>query len=190
MTPRSDAPQQSYTPSMQQHNSMPMSTLSTEHQAGVTAADVSGSFAQAVAFMREEREHLHQMMEKQKAAVERLLERDAETKAAAKAEREAMSSEMEKLREAKLQQEVGLVHSKLHEQQTAALQSRLEALHAAKLLSDDELYRLEDLIADSFEEETRASGVGVCEQLTSMITLSERIASDSALARQIRRKFM
>ena len=110
--------------------------------------------------------------------------------AAAKAEREAMSSEMEKLREAKLQQEVGLVHSKLHEQQTAALQSRLEALHAAKLLSDDELYRLEDLIADSFEEETRASGVGVCEQLTSMITLSERIASDSALARQIRRKFM
>ena len=186
---------------MQQHNSMPMSTLGTEHQAGVTAADVSGSFAQAVAFMREEREHLHQMMEKQKAEVERLLERDAEAKAAAKAEREqyqaaakaereAMSREMEKLREAKLQQEVGLVHSKLHEQQTAALQSRLEALHAAKLLSDDELYRLEDLIADSFEEETRASGVGVCEQLTSMITLSERIASDSALARQIRRKFM
>jgi hypothetical protein len=30
----------------------------------------------------------------------------------------------------------------------------------------------------------------VREQLTSMITLSERIASDSALARQIRRKFM
>ena len=67
---------------------------------------------------------------------------------------------------------------------------RLEALRTSKLLSDDELYRLEDLIADSFEEETRASGVGVREQLTSMITLSERIASDSALARQIRRKFM
>ena len=51
------------------------------------------------------------------------------------------------------------------EQRLAALQARLEALHAAKLLGDDELYALEDMVADFVEFE--ASLVGVVTHLHS-----------------------
>jgi hypothetical protein len=171
MTPRTDAPQQSYTPSMQQHNRMPISTLGTERQGGTTAADVSGSFAQTVTFMREEREHLHQMMEKQKAEVERLLERDAEAKA-----------ENDKLRAEAADKRVEAVAARLRDQQLIAFQARLEALSAAKLLSDDELFAVEDVIGDSGGE---ASGD---DQVAMLLALSARMATDSAFARQLRRK--
>ena len=39
--------------------------------------------------------------------------------------------------------------------QVVALQARLESLHAAKILSDEELYALEDVIADDAEEALR-----------------------------------
>ena len=65
-----------------------------------------------------------------------------------------------------------------------ALQSRLESLHASKLLTDEELFWLEDVIADSLEE---AGGDG--EQVAKLALLAERLTSDAALARQLRRKF-
>jgi len=66
-----------------------------------------------------------------------------------------------------------------------ALQSRLQSLHASKLLADEELYKLEDTIADSLEEEDAGSGG----QVAKLIVFSERMAGDAALARQLRRKF-
>jgi hypothetical protein len=43
----------------------------------------------------------------------------------------------------------GAAAARLRDQQLVALQGRLEALSAAKLLTDDELFAVEDVIADS-----------------------------------------
>ena len=59
-------------------------------------------------------------------------------------------------------------------------------MHAANLLTDEELYNLEDIIADSLVEEGGGSGG---EQVGKLLVLSERVAGDAALARQLRRKF-
>ena len=82
--------------------------------------------------------------------------------------------------------------------QATALQSRLEALHAAKLLSDEELYALEDCVADFFEA-TAGFDVVTMEVVNAsdaarkahkLVTLSEKMPADAAFARQARRKFV
>ena len=54
------------------------------------------------------------------------------------------------------------------------------------------MFALEDIIADSFEpghdEEDKASSVVACQKVASLVALCGRIASDPALARQLRRK--
>ena len=99
--------------------------------------------------------------------------------------------------------------------QVSMLQSRLEALHNAKLLTvrdcyqppthwlilklslrflarqDEEMFALEDIIADSFEghdDEDKPSSVVACQKVASLVALCGRISSDPALARQLRRK--
>ena len=82
--------------------------------------------------------------------------------------------------------------------QATALQSRLEALHAAKLLSDEELYALEDCVADFFEATAGFDVVPLSFVHTNdaagkahkLVTLSEKMPADAAFARQARRKFM
>jgi len=80
----------------------------------------------------------------------------------------------------------------------AALQMRLEALHAAELLKEDELFSIEDKLADvigtssPFGEAEGRGTDGVArhrEEVAEMVLLSEGIASDKMLARQLRRKF-
>ena len=115
--------------------------------------------------MREERETMVSAMEKQRAAAE----------AQAKADRADF--------EARLAHQT---HETERQRQLAALpslQSRLESLHAAKLLTDEELYRLEDAIADGVEDEE-----GGGERVGKLVALSARLAGDAALARQLRRK--
>ena len=111
--------------------------------------------------------------------------------AEAKAEMEAQRLENDKLRtevaeasvRAEMQAKVdGAASARLRDQQLIALQARLEALSAAKLLTDDELFAVEDVIGDSSGE---ASGE---HQVTMLLALSARMASDSAFARQLRRK--
>jgi len=62
-----------------------------------------------------------------------------------------------------------------------ALQRRLEAMHSAELLADEELYAVEDTIADG----TADGG-----QVAALLSLSATMATDGAFARQLRRKFM
>ena len=60
--------------------------------------------------------------------------------------------------------------------------SRLEALHAAKLfLADEELYAVWDAIADSEE-------AAEDDRVPRLISLSGKMASDRAFARQLQRK--
>jgi hypothetical protein len=72
------------------------------------------------------------------------------------------------------------------EQGLSALQTRLEALHAAKLLSDDERDIIEDKIADSVEGGDGSSGDDTVSQ---MVALSSKMVVDRAFSRQLRRKW-
>ena len=107
-------------------------------------------------------------------------------------------AEMDQLR-AELAKQKELVSA----EQLAALQARLESLHAAQLLSDEEFFALENLCSDFLE--VKAATVGpltqelvysspakliVVSKLAKLVVVSEGLASDAGLARQVRRKFL
>ena len=77
------------------------------------------------------------------------------------------------------------------EQQLAALQSRLQAMHGSKLLTDDELFSIEDAIVDCVEAmPTAGASASEVEKVAKMLLVSSKVASDGTLARQLRRKFL
>ena len=84
--------------------------------------------------------------------------------------------EVEKLRNDAVEAKMQAVRAR----DLLALQSRLENLHAAKLLADEELFAVEDIIADCDAEDDRVSA---------LVTLSGKMAADKAFARQLRRKY-
>ena len=88
-------------------------------------------------------------------------------------------------------------------EQLAAFQARLEALHTAQLLSDDELYALEDLIGDfcdlresvapqvltlEMARATPGDSFAVVGKLRKLVAAAETFTADAALARQLRRR--
>ena len=87
-------------------------------------------------------------------------------------------------------------------EQLAALQARLESLHAAQLLTDEEFFALEDLCGDFIELQGSTVGVlsqdlvcssaaySVAARLAKVVGLSEGLASDTGFARQARRKLV
>ena len=122
-------------------------------------------------------------------------ELEAKIKAEHKAEMDQMRADIEKLKPAPPQELISA-------EQLAALQARLESLHAAQLLTDEEYFALEDLCADYLEVQTFAAGVltqevvgsnpayGEVAKLAQLIAVSEGLASDAGFARQARRKFV
>jgi DNA-binding transcriptional MerR regulator len=116
-----------------------------------------GNFEEMIRFMREERLHVEAKLEQQQQFM--------------KEERAAMEAKIEQIRS---------------EQGLSALQTRLEALHAAKLLSDDERDIIEDKIADSVEGGDGSSGDDTVSQ---MVALSSKMVVDRAFSRQLRRKW-
>ena len=126
--------------------------------------------------------------EKDELRVEMKAEKE-EMLAQAKADTEAS---LHKLREELTPREV------VTDAQVKALQTRLEALHAAQLISDDELFVLEDCIADFFEAR-RSFDVAKLEiastnhavgKMHLLVLLTEGVERDAPFARQLRRKFM
>ena len=80
------------------------------------------------------------------------------------------------------------------EGQLEMLQTRLDALHEAKLLTDDEVGALEDCVADYIDccssLNPAAAEIGAAaEKVKKMVGLSEGMGKDRMLARQLRRKF-
>ena len=118
--------------------------------------------------------------------------------AEAKTEREAFSAQVEQL-QAQVDAAVE-VRARSEERQLAALQARLESMHGAKLISDDELARIEDAISEFIVEgETARSGAsserasggpisGEGGEVSKLMMLSKRMAGDAAFARQLRRR--
>ena len=145
--------------------------------------EVSASFKDLAYFLVEIR---------QDAIVERV-DLEAKLKAEHKAEMDKLRAE---LTPAPAQELVSA-------EQLAALQARLEQLHAAQLLTDEELFALENLCSDYLEVKAATAGpltqelvysspakLIVVSKLAKLVVVSEGLASDAGLARQVRRKFL
>jgi hypothetical protein len=158
---------------------------------------MSGSLEAMAALLERQHSIIEARMEKQQDKMEQKVEQLQQTlkvqAAEAKAEMDAQRLDNEKLRaevaEASIRAEMqakvdGAAAARLRDQQLVALQGRLEALSAAKLLTDDELFAVEDVIADS----TGSGEASGDDQVTMLLALSARMAMDSAFARQLRRK--
>ena len=171
-----------------------MQTVATPPQTGAT-----GSFAELSAFMEKQ-----QALFLEQQAL--LLARDEKAKQEAaqvmEAKLERAQADMDKLREEmKAQQREAVTADEL-----SALQARLEALHAAQLLADEELHMVEDLCADFVELQAAVPNGGVLTQNTiysavghsysaaiklhKLVRLSASMGSDGAFARQLKRKFL
>ena len=133
------------------------------------------------AIFKEQRDAMETRMELQRAEAK-----------AERAEMQAKMAEMQAKMEAKLEQQQIITKDQL-----AALQTRLEGLHASELLSDDELGAVEDCLADFFEAsagcehmtmETASMNRAVGTALK-LIALSEGMTKDTMFARQVKRKF-
>ena len=152
------------------------------------------------------------------AREDRHRQHDAYLRQEAKAEKVEMEGKMEQLRqeaktekaetEAKMEQlKAELTPSPpapaITQEQLAALQSRIDGLHVAKLLADEELYALEDTIADYVELTMSMAGrvitremiyslatVAAASKLDKLVGLSAVMVGDAAFARQARRKFL
>ena len=134
----------------------------------------------------------------------------AETEARHTAELDRLRNEVDKLK-AEHKAEMNQLRGELtpapapelvSAEQLAALQARLESLHAAQLLSDEEFFALEDLCGDFIELQGSTVGVlsqdlvcssaaySVAARLAKVVGLSEGLASDAGFARQARRKLV
>lgn len=109
---------------------------------------------------------------------------------------ETLRQQMEALRE---EMKFSAMKPAIAQHRLAALQARIEALHTAKLLGEDETCALEDMIADFIEFKASLVGVVTLDtmsgnenavKLLKLVMLSEHIAADAAFARQARRKYV
>jgi len=174
-------PNRSFSPTMHQQSPPPAAAMQLQHGA-------SGSFAELSAFMKEMLERDDRAKQEMEAKVEQ-------------AKREARA-DMDQLREQMTPPEQSPAIS---DDELAALQARFESLHAAQLLTDEELYASEDLCADFVELQASVLDGGVLTmdaifravrhtpaalQVYKLVRLSGSMASDAAFARQLRRKFL
>ena len=143
-------------------------------------------------------------MERQQALLlEQQKEIRREMEAGQKATEAKAKADLEKLREEMTPPEPAPA---ITEEELATLQARVQALHAAQLLADEELFVAEDLCADYLELQASVPSGGVLTQeaiqtcvghsyaaaakLLKLVRLSAGMASDAAFARQLKRKFV
>lgn len=117
-----------------------------------------------------------------------------------RAELEARLAQHRDEMDAKVAELTAPAEDAVSEQALERLQARLEGLHATKLLADEELYSLEDTIADYVELKMSAAGRIVTREMCSVspvaskvektVGISASMAGDAAFARQLRRKFL
>ena len=160
----------------------------------------AGSFAELSTFMKEQMlllERTEQTRHETEAKIEAKMEtRMEEQRQQMQEQRQQMQEQMKEQRQQI--EELKAPQEAISAQQVEALTARLEAMHAAKMLSDDELFAVEDCVADFVE--ARAS----CEVVTmetvntnravgkahKLVALAEAMPGDAMFARQLRRKFV
>ena len=119
-----------------------------------------------------------------------LLRQERET-----AERQRVEMEAQHQQEVKRQQDIASAKSCVSDGQLELLQTRLDALHQAKLLTDEEMGILEDWVADYVDCRSALTATApelssAAEKVKKMVGLSETIRRDGMLARQLRRKYV
>ena len=161
--------------------------------AGASLVDMSAFVDLAEKMQTRTEEFADKMQARTEDKIERLREE-------MKAEKEEMRAEMKAEATAEkeeLRRELAPAPV-VTDEQLAALEARLEALHAAQLISDDELFAVEDCIADFFEAKATfevatleiAGANRAVGKVHKLVLLSEGVAKDPMLARQLRRKFV
>jgi hypothetical protein len=157
----------------------------------------------------QQKQELEGKLERQRQESEAKLERQRqESEAKFEQQRQDSDGKLEQQRqesEAKVEQQRHMIESLqaqlaarpqpamevVDEEQLAALQSRLQAMHGSKLLTDDELFLIEDAIVDCVEAmPTAGASASEVEKVAKMLLVSSKVASDGTLARQLRRKFL
>ena len=122
-----------------------------------------------------QRQDLEAKLEAQRQEVERLRNEKCE----------AQRQEVEKLcDEAKLQRASNTIDENLD-----ALQSRLQELHAAQLLSAEEISAIEDTISDCIDLLLTATRMdGTVDKVVKLVNMSSKMKNDASFARQLKRR--
>ena len=159
---------------------------------------VSAGLEELSALFKEIRHDAKAERDEMEAKMEtRLAQARAEMETKAKADMDALREEMTPREH----------QPAISDEELITLQARLEALHAAELLAEAELFVVEDLIADFVELQATVPDGGVLSQeaiysavvggscapavkLHKLVRLSNKMGSDAAFARQVKRKFV
>ena len=153
-----------------------------------------------VELLRQERE----TAERQRVEIENRLRQERETAERQRVEMEAQHQQEVKQHQQEVerhqqevtrQQDIASAKSCVSDGQLELLQTRLDALHQAKLLTDEEMGILEDWVADYVDcrsalTPTAPELSSAAEKVKKMVGLSETISRDGMLARQLRRKYV
>lgn len=130
-----------------------------------------------------QRQEMENRIEAQREEVERLRDEKLEVQ---RQEMEALRQEMERLRDVAKPQRAS---NTIDDESLDALQSRLQELHAAQLLSEEELGVIEDTIADCIDVLPTAMSTDLTvDKVVKMINLSSKMKSDTSFARQLKRR--
>jgi hypothetical protein len=185
-------PAQAFTPMVHQQQMMPSVSPSPPASEG---AGMGGSLTEVAMFMEKQQ---RMQMERdaqaraEKAELEAKFEAqrqqlEAKYEAQLEKQRQAMEAQLEqRLSEAKPQAAADAIV----DEQLEAFQERLQSLLTAKLLTQDELAAVEDIVADCIEVCPTASVEAECVDTTlRMLRLSEKMKVDGSFARQLRRKY-
>ena len=190
---------QSFTPSMMvQELASPSGALMQDSRSSRLQSAVEGPSSGSLLAMLQLFERMEDRMKDERAEMAR---KEEMARAVAKAEQTALQAQVEKLLAPPTVVEL------LSAAQLTALQGRLERMHVAQLLTDDEVCAAEDLCADFWEFQTLVGSVVTRElvhsspaascpsytaarKLATLVGLSEGIAADAQFARQLRRKIL
>ena len=150
-----------------------------------------GSFEEMTSFLNEQQDKFVSLLREERETAERQ-RHEMETKLdeqRTKLDEQRQETCKQQVREVQLASAMSCVS----EAQLGLLQTRLDALHQAKLLSDDEIGALEDCIADYIDCRSSLSPAAAeislaAEKVKKMVGLSEGMGKDGMLARQLRRK--
>jgi chromosome segregation ATPase len=166
----------------------PARTVQPFPQATSSLAELSG----LLEIMREQADRAEAKMDAvRKEAGDKLEAQRQEAEAKLEAQRkeaEDQKKENETLRAAARPR---LAAEVIGEEELLALQTRLQAMHEAKLLTDEELFCLEDAIVDCIEVlPTAGASSPEVDKVVKMMLVSAKVPGDAMLARQLRRKFV
>ena len=136
-----------------------------------------------------------------RAATEaRVEQQQADLKAALEQQKQETEQQRKEMQTKIAELTPGPPSAAITDEQLAALQARIEGLHVTKLLTDEELFALEDLVADYVELTMSVTdrvitrdtihAMPVASKLDKLVGLSAAMVGDATFARQARRKFL